>query len=334
VDELSRLEGVIALEKLAPGSWVALCENTDDPKLKWIQAELDAQGIAWRRTDRPDDPPLLEVPRIRLHEAMPILRRPPPDTRGGAYTWVEKLKRMLERRQPLDEMEDDHPFFWHVVSYLERVDRLVAEADEDDHGEIQRLTTPPDAVPLLQAFDKELDSATEIAGRYGEFVHAAMAPIANAWALGRDAQSPPGRAVSRPPYALAQIKHAIVFLLRLREAPALTDRARTHVPLIAEVMLADDFVALLEDAYVILPMFFTADELTACPLPGLERVRSPRLVLPPETPPAEQAHRLFDEVGRIEQIRTSWLDPGAPWQELFVQIVRERQAVKEGCPSH
>src|SRR5262245_14740588 len=70
--------------------WVTFCKRTGDPKLAWIERELDKLRILHRRHKYSFHAPILEVPENRLQEADAILQR-----RVGRYT--------------IDDIRDDHP---------------------------------------------------------------------------------------------------------------------------------------------------------------------------------------------------------------------------------
>jgi hypothetical protein len=70
--------------------WVLWCKRTNDPKLTWIERELDKLGIPHRRNGESFHAPILEVPKDRESEAEAILQR-----RVGRYT--------------IDDIRDDHP---------------------------------------------------------------------------------------------------------------------------------------------------------------------------------------------------------------------------------
>jgi hypothetical protein len=80
--------------KIVNPSWVLFTKRTEDPKLAWIEGELDKLGIPHRRHGESRDAPILEVPANRELEAEGILMR-----RVGRYT--------------IDDIRDDHPR-WRV----------------------------------------------------------------------------------------------------------------------------------------------------------------------------------------------------------------------------
>ncbi len=70
--------------------WVLFCKRTEDPKLAWIERELDKLGIAHRRNGESRDAPILQVDAAKEVEAHSILMR-----RVGRYT--------------IDDIRDNHP---------------------------------------------------------------------------------------------------------------------------------------------------------------------------------------------------------------------------------
>ena len=71
--------------------WVTFCKRTEDPKLAWIERELDKLGIPHRRHGSSFHAShVLQVPEDREVEAHSILMR-----RVGRYT--------------IDDIRDDHP---------------------------------------------------------------------------------------------------------------------------------------------------------------------------------------------------------------------------------
>jgi hypothetical protein len=71
-------------------NWVLFCKRTEDPKLAWIEHQLDLKGIPHRRNGDSFHAPILEVPEDREEDAEEILTR-----RIGRYT--------------VDDIRDDHP---------------------------------------------------------------------------------------------------------------------------------------------------------------------------------------------------------------------------------
>jgi hypothetical protein len=73
--------------------WVQFTKRTENPKLRWIEGQLDLMGIPSRRHGRSFHAPILEVPRRLLDKAWSILERP------------------NERYGNVDEVPDDHRMF-------------------------------------------------------------------------------------------------------------------------------------------------------------------------------------------------------------------------------
>ena len=74
-------------------TWEQLCRRTNDPKLSFIEARLDAMGIAHKREGESRDAPILRVDARRFEEAWALLS--------------EDVAGMGE----LDEIPDDDPIF-------------------------------------------------------------------------------------------------------------------------------------------------------------------------------------------------------------------------------
>lgn len=66
--------------------WTRFTKRTDDPKLSWLEKQLDAAGIQHRRNGYSFHAPILEVPASDLDRAWEILT-------------------------PVDDIEDDDPRF-------------------------------------------------------------------------------------------------------------------------------------------------------------------------------------------------------------------------------
>lgn len=75
--------------------WVAFTRRTDDPKLTWIENQLDTLSIPHRRRGESRHSPIMEVPAPCLVQANTLLSLPTGD--GDFFT--------------IDDLEDDHPFF-------------------------------------------------------------------------------------------------------------------------------------------------------------------------------------------------------------------------------
>jgi hypothetical protein len=56
--------------------WVMFTRRTDDPKLKWLEGELDKLNIPHRRKGSTGHAPILEVPDALLGKAWSVLERP------------------------------------------------------------------------------------------------------------------------------------------------------------------------------------------------------------------------------------------------------------------
>src|SRR5436853_4238145 len=67
--------------KIMNPTWVLFCKRTQDPKLAWIERELDKIGIPHRREGESSHAPILQVAEDREVEAEAILQR-----RVGRYT--------------------------------------------------------------------------------------------------------------------------------------------------------------------------------------------------------------------------------------------------------
>lgn len=66
--------------------WTQFTKRTDDPKLDWLEEQLDAAGIPSRRNGCSWHAPILEVPKEHLGAAWEIL-------------------------DPVDDIPDDDPMF-------------------------------------------------------------------------------------------------------------------------------------------------------------------------------------------------------------------------------
>lgn len=76
------------------GRWEVLCKRTNDPKLAWLEAQLQTMGIPSRRNGESWHAPILEVPAEHLDRAWKFLG--------------SKLGRM---RRTVDDIPDDDPMF-------------------------------------------------------------------------------------------------------------------------------------------------------------------------------------------------------------------------------
>lgn len=82
-----------------PGSWVMVCKRTDDPKLAWIEEQLDVRGIPHKRgwpSFHADA--TLWVPKKGEGVVTEILLTPAP---GRFRRWYKVI----------DDMPDDHRLF-------------------------------------------------------------------------------------------------------------------------------------------------------------------------------------------------------------------------------
>ena len=70
--------------------WVLFCKRTNDPKLGWIERQLDQRNIPHRRNGHSFHAPILEVPEEHESAASEILMQA-----VGRYT--------------VDDIRDDHP---------------------------------------------------------------------------------------------------------------------------------------------------------------------------------------------------------------------------------
>lgn len=59
--------------KPQPIAWVQFTKRTNDPKLSWLEAQLDAAGIPHRRAGESWHAPITEVPEDQLEAAWAIL---------------------------------------------------------------------------------------------------------------------------------------------------------------------------------------------------------------------------------------------------------------------
>lgn len=80
--------------------WVALCRRTNDPKLMWIEAQLEVHNIPSRRNGFSWHAPILQVPIDEYHNAMAILNQP-----------VGQLDLGMTTSIVIDDIDDEHPYF-------------------------------------------------------------------------------------------------------------------------------------------------------------------------------------------------------------------------------
>lgn len=53
--------------------WVTFTRRTDDPKLAWLERQLERRGIPSRRHGHSWHAPILQVPKSRLDDAWEVL---------------------------------------------------------------------------------------------------------------------------------------------------------------------------------------------------------------------------------------------------------------------
>jgi hypothetical protein len=97
----------MSLEYLEEGrAWRQLTRRTSDPKLMWIEAQLETRGIAFRRNRASFHAPILEVDAEKFDEACEVLF-----IKAGLMFLPEESDIII------DDLDDDHPFFvdWAVV---------------------------------------------------------------------------------------------------------------------------------------------------------------------------------------------------------------------------
>lgn len=82
--------------KHKPITWATFTKRTNDPKLLWVEAELDKLGIPHRRHGESWHAPILEVPEDLLDEAWTVLVR----EHGTGE---------------IDDLGDNHPMFAHFA---------------------------------------------------------------------------------------------------------------------------------------------------------------------------------------------------------------------------
>ena len=87
-------------------NWVTFTRRTNDPKLAWLENELDIAGIEHRRNGESPHAPILEVLELDLEEAWDILK-------------------------PVDDIADDDPRFGDAVTW-DDVFAAWDDLDEDD----------------------------------------------------------------------------------------------------------------------------------------------------------------------------------------------------------
>lgn len=80
-------------------NWETFTRRTNDPKLTYVETLLDEEGIPHRRQGESAHAPILEVPASDLDKAWDLLSRP---------------ILLRGKRIPLDDIEDNDPFFEQV----------------------------------------------------------------------------------------------------------------------------------------------------------------------------------------------------------------------------
>ena len=79
-------------------NWVIFCKRTEDPKLAWIERELEKRGIPCRRNGYSFHAPILEVPEEFEQKADALLQEKAP----------ARLRRWWKT---VDDIPDDHQMF-------------------------------------------------------------------------------------------------------------------------------------------------------------------------------------------------------------------------------
>jgi hypothetical protein len=80
--------------------WVALSRRTNDPKLMWIEAQLEISGVPSRRSGYSWHAPILEIPIDAFHAGMAILSQRVGQLDLGTSTAIV-----------IDDIDDEHPYF-------------------------------------------------------------------------------------------------------------------------------------------------------------------------------------------------------------------------------
>jgi hypothetical protein len=103
-EEVSRDEAEILPEEHPEPAFVVFTRRTDDPKLTWLQYQLEQRGIVSRRNGYSFHAPILEVDAEKLVEAWAFLMQPfGVVLSDGAFQGIANLA--------LDDIPDEHPFF-------------------------------------------------------------------------------------------------------------------------------------------------------------------------------------------------------------------------------
>ena len=85
-------------------TWVTICKRTDDPKLAWIERQLEARGIPHQRgIPSWHADATLEVPKEHEQAAWDLLAEPAP----------ARLRRWYKT---IDDVPDDHGMFQGVTA--------------------------------------------------------------------------------------------------------------------------------------------------------------------------------------------------------------------------
>lgn len=58
---------------MSESEWTMFTKRTEDPKLAWLERQLDEKGIPHRRNGYSFHAPIMEVPTSRLDEAWELL---------------------------------------------------------------------------------------------------------------------------------------------------------------------------------------------------------------------------------------------------------------------
>lgn len=97
-------------------NWTMFTKRTNDPKLAWIERQLDIIGVPYRRNGESFHAPILEVSLFDLEKAETILSR-----RIGRYT--------------VDDIRDDHPRWNYPTTKREEVKTRISASLKNRKGE-------------------------------------------------------------------------------------------------------------------------------------------------------------------------------------------------------
>jgi hypothetical protein len=86
-------------------TWTMLCKRTNDPKLAWIQQQLQARGIPSRRQGDSWHAPILQVPDEHVDAA-----------------WAFLGERWKRTRYIVDDIRDEHPDFAGATEPREEIE--------------------------------------------------------------------------------------------------------------------------------------------------------------------------------------------------------------------